>query len=226
MYLCLDLSLKRTGYAIFKDSGKLLHANNIIPPKVDNFLKLHYVVKNIEKLFVFKHKQEKITHLIIEDLFLGVVGVKGLVLLARLSGGVINSWLNIQSTLPLLLTASATRKDIGIKGTSHKAIIQLYVLKNFTQCNIEQYQNSVNSSTSELTTILENLKLINHVTKETTKTEKIKIKKELSKQKKKARAKFKRQMDKISLLIEATTNYGEDVCDAIILGCAYQKIKY
>ena len=191
MYLCLDLSLSCTGYAKFTDDGKLISKGRIIPAKdIDNLFKMHYIVKNVRPKF----KQMK--QIIIEDVYYGK-NFKSVMLLARLSGAIIYSWINYKYKVPVLYNASHARKLVGeVKGNAHKAEIQIYVLRKYNflpEKAIIKYQEKVD----EL--------------KETYKNKKI------------TKGKFKYQMNKLSKLIDTNTGIGEDQADAIILGLAYQK---
>ena len=187
-YLCLDLSLKCSGWAKFTKDGKLVKKGKISPdPKIDNCTKIHYIVNKIDFT--------GIDEVIIEDVYYGK-NFKSVMLLARLSGAAIYAWVDNKYKVPIFYNASRARGLAGINGHSHKAEVQVFVLEKYkfaTKPKIKKYQ-----------------KLIDDL-KEEYKDKKIK------------RGSFKYKMNKISELILKETGYGENICDAIILGLAYQE---
>ena len=189
-YLCLDLSLKCSGYAIFNSSGSLLKKGKITPdPKIDNCSKIHYIVNKIDFT--------GIDEVIIEDVYYGK-NFKSVMWLARLSGAAIYAWVDNKYKVPIFYNASRARSLAGINGHSHKAEVQIFVLDKYkfvTKPKIKKYQK-----------LIDNLK-------------------EEYKKKKIKKGSFKYKMNKISQLILKETTYGENICDAIILGLAYQEEK-
>ncbi len=200
--LTLDLSTKCTGFAIFTKDGKLLKRGQISPDKdINIYFKIRYIVDQIKNLYT------GIDELVIEDLYYGV-NVQSLLLLARLSGAVVDSWISHKFKLPTFYTASHARKLVGIKGNSHKAEIQLYVINKYKYAPkkaIEEYGCMINQ--------VKNLMFVEKSKKLKTEVEK--------NERKKILAKYKRQLGKISTLIEEETGVGEDQSDALILGLAF-----
>ena len=136
-----------------------------------------------------------IDEVIIEDVYYGK-NFKSVMWLARLSGGVITGWVGHKYKVPIFYSASRARSLAGINGHSHKAEVQIFVLGKYKfapKSKIKKYQKMVD----EL--------------KEDYKNKKIK------------RGSFKYKMNKVSELIMKETGYGENVCDAIILGLAYRE---
>jgi len=190
MYLCLDLSLKCSGWAKFTKNGRLAKKGKISPdPKIDNCSKIHYIVNKIDFI--------GIDEVIIEDVYYGK-NFKSVMWLARLSGAALYAWVGQKYKVPIFYNASRARSLAGINGHSHKAEVQIFVLDKYkftSKTKIEKYQKMVD----EL--------------KEEYKNKKIK------------RGSFKYKLNKISELILKETGYGENICDAIILGLAYQEDK-
>lgn len=142
-YLCLDLSLKSTGWSKFSDNGRLLNKGRIIPSKeIDNFYKIVYIIKSIEDKF------KEVSQLIIEDVYYGI-NFKSIALLLRLSGAVIYSWVNFKYKLPILYGASHARGLTGeVRGNAQKAEIQVYVLKKYSKVSsrlIRKYEGKIDS---------------------------------------------------------------------------------
>ena len=190
MYLCLDLSLKCSGWAKFNKNGRLMKKGRISPdPKIDNCSKIHYIVSQIDFT--------GIDEVIIEDVYYGK-NFKSVMWLARLSGGAIVEWVGLKYKVPIFYNASRARGLAGINGHSHKAEVQIFVLDKYkftTKPKIKKYQKMIDELKEEY------------------------------KEKKIKRGSFKYKMNKVSELILKETSYGENVCDAIILGLAYQEDK-
>ena len=200
MILALDLSCHRTGWAEMNNDGKLIQYGQITPnDKIHNFLKIKYVVNDL-----VPHMMDA-DAIVIEGIFLNTfAGNKSNVtvfeLLARLSGAVINKWLELKTIIPILYNASAARTLVGVKSSSQKADVQLWVIRKFNllenlphACEIDltNYDHLIEAAYGEL------------------KAEEIK------------RPAFKARMEKISKMIEEETFVGEDLADAILLGQAY-----
>jgi len=186
--LTLDLSTKCTGWARFSKDGKLMKRGQITPASdIDIYQKIQYITDQIKGLFDITDT------LIVEGLYYGK-NVQSLLVLARLSGAVIYSWMSYKFKLPIIYTASHARKLAGLKGTSHKAEIQTYIIKKYKYAPtsaIEDYEKD----------ILE--------IQEALKTKTIQ------------RSAFKYRMNKLSKRIDEETGIGEDQADAIVLGLAY-----
>jgi hypothetical protein len=198
MILSLDLFTARTGWAKFKDNGDLNGYGQITPnEKHHNFLKIKYTVQDLVPEML------DCDALVVEGIFLntftgGFHNVTGFELLARLSGAVINKWLEIKGKIPVLYKAVEARKLVGVKGNVQKAEIQLWAIRNFNL--LENHPNPPDLSIYD--------HLIEAVYGELNANE---IK----------RPAFKSRMDKISKLIEDDTFVGEDCADALLLGRAY-----
>ncbi len=189
-YLTLDLSSKCSGWAKFSNDGKLVDKGKFSPDKnIANFFKIHYLVEQIKTLF------DDVETLIIEDLFFGK-NFKSIKYLARLSGAVINSWVNLKYSEPILYNASHARAQVeGLKGNFHKAQIQIFVIEKYkfaTKPQIKKYKERLEELKEQYD------------------------KKELK------RGQYKYRLDKLSVLIDEETNIGEDLSDAIVLGLAYK----
>ena len=137
MYLCLDLSLKSTGYSIFTKDGKLLKKGKIVPTSdINNSLKIHFIVNKIKSLFL------NVEDLIIEDVYYGK-NFNSVMWLSRLSGGVIFAWVDGKYKKPKFYKATQARFLAGISGNSHKAEVQIFVLSKYrytTLTNIKKYK--------------------------------------------------------------------------------------
>lgn len=193
--LALDLSTQNCGFAEFSNDGALLNFGNIIPDqKLHLFQKIKYVTDQLEELI----KRNDVV--VIEDIYLAVFNgfrnVVGFVALARLSGAVINAWIQKHDILPVLYKATEARKLVKIKGTCQKCEVQIWVIKNFrvVQNNIEKelddWDAMIEACYAELGT--------KEVSRET----------------------FKKRMEKISKMIEEVTGIDENQADAILLGKA------
>lgn len=202
MILSLDLSTHRSGWAKFTREGQLIEYGQVTPDdKLHNFLKIKYTVDQLLPHMLESHS------LVVEGIFLntftgGFHNVTGFELLARLSGAVINEYIQNHNVIPLLYKATEARKLVGIKGTAQKAEIQLWVIRTFNllencphACEIDltDYDALIDAAYAELNSGV--------------------IK----------RPAFKSRMDKISHLIEEETFIGEDCADSIVLGLAYVK---
>lgn len=190
MYLCLDLSLKCSGWAKFNKNGKLMKKGRIIPSKgLDNCSKIHYITVKVRDLF------PSIDALIIEDLYYGknFMSIKWL---ARLSGAVLSEWVDYTYKVPKFYMASTARKLAGINARSQKAEIQVFILDKYkfaSKTKIKSYQTKID----ELKKLLGNKDI--------------------------KRSVFKYRMGKLSNVILEETGYGENICDALVLGLAYQE---
>jgi len=146
MILCLDLSLKITGWAKFSKDGKLIAKGRITPDEgLDNCFKLHYTVERVKDLF------DKVEELIIEDIFFGK-NFKSVKLLAQLAGGCIYAWVNYKYKIPVFYNAAQARALAGVHGHSHKSEIQCFVIDRygFAEPNqIEIYQKEIEALKKE-----------------------------------------------------------------------------
>ena len=125
MYLCLDLSLKCTGWAIFYEDGVIESWGRIVPPSnLSNPFKIHFIATRLKQKFF------NVSNLIIEDLYLGY-NFRGIKELARLAGAVENLWVEFSYKEPVFYMASTARKTIGISGRAHKSEVQLFVINNY-----------------------------------------------------------------------------------------------
>lgn len=186
--LTLDLSTKNTGFAKFTKDGKLIKRGQITPATdIDIYHKIQYVTDEVKSLYF------NIDTLVIEGLYYGK-NVQSLLVLARLSGAVIYSWMSYKFKLPVIYTASHARKLVGLKGTAHKAEIQVYI--------INKYKYAPKSAIVEYTEIIEEIKLA-------LKNKEIK------------RSAYKYRLGKLNKTIEIETGIGEDQADAIVLGLGY-----
>lgn len=204
MILALDLSLTRTGFAQFSNEGKLLNYGQITPDeKLHNFLKIKYIVDELAPLF------SESDNLTVEGIFLntfagGFHNVTGFEILARLSGAVINSYLQKHTYIPVIYKATEARKLVGVKGSVQKAEVQLWAIRKFILGTKEIVIGGVEGIQN-----LEDFDALIDATYAELHSEQIK------------RPAFKSRMDKISSLIEETTGIGEDCADALLLGEAH-----
>lgn len=186
--LCLDLSTKCTGWTKFTKDGKLKKRGQITPAKdIDIYHKIQYVTDQIKSLY------SNVDTVVIEGLYYGK-NVQSLLVLARLSGAVIYSWMSYKFKLPIIYTASHARKLAGIKGNSHKAEIQVYVIKKYKYAPkkvIEEYEEVI----AETQLALKNKKI--------------------------KRSAYKYRLTKLSKRIDEETGISEDQADAVILGLAF-----
>lgn len=194
--ISLDLSTACTGWASYSSSGELLNYGRIVPDdKLHNFEKIKFIVDSLRAGLL----EEK--DLVIEGIFLntftgGFHNVTGFELLARLSGAVINCWLQNHDRIPVIYKATEARKLVGVKSSAQKAEIQIWVIKNFAvgtpgPDDLDDFDALIDATYAEL-----NSKEITRPT-------------------------FKTRMAKISRMIEEATGIGEDQADAILLGRAY-----
>jgi len=189
-FLGLDLSLKSTGYAKFTIDGKLMEKGVIAPDKeLDNYFKINYITRRIEELL------ENVEEVAIEDLYLGknFAGIRNL---ARLSGAVINTWVNRKYKLPYIYMASHARKLVGVKGNAQKIEIQLWVAEKYKFCK----PNIITDYLKEIDTL------------------------KLQKSEKQLKStKYKYRMIKLSNQFEKDTGLGNDMADAILIGLAFKE---
>lgn len=215
MILALDLSTACTGWSKFTTEGRLITYGRIVPDdKLHSYYKIKYVVEQLQPLLL------EAENLVVEGIFLntwfGQKGqqthnVTGFELLARLSGAVINSYLQNHEGLPTLYKAVEARKLVGVKGSCQKAEVQVWSIRTFrlgmdvpksslglqaiTDDQLDDYEHMIDAYYAEyaMGCISKNV--------------------------------FKSRMDSISHLIEEETGIGEDVADAVLLGLAYVKGK-
>lgn len=194
MNIALDLSTARCGVVEFEDDGTILKTFCITPnDKLHPFLKIKYIVDELRSHLITAN------NCIIEGIFLAVFAkgksqVVGFETLARLSGAVINEWLQTHSNIPLVLKATEARKLAGANGSSQKAEIQIWVAEKFklaTEEQLDEFKGLVEAQKAQLNEDL--------FTKDT----------------------WKQHMGKISSHIEDITGLTEDVADAYILYLAF-----
>ena len=194
MNIALDLSTERCGIVKFNDE-KILERFSISPDyKLHPYLKIKFIVDNLKP-----HLKEA-ENCLIEGIFLntfasGQHGVVGFETLARLSGAVVNQWLETHEVLPTLLKATSARKLAGVKGNSQKAEIQVFVAQKFnlaTEDQLDDFNSMIDAEVVQLGT------------KQFTK------------------ATWKKHMDQISTYIEGEISLGNDEADALILYLAYE----
>ena len=193
MYICLDLSSTCTGWSKFSDDGKLIeHGRITSPPKMEPFHKIKYMVEGLEAIWL------EADNVVIEGVFLGGFAGKNnvtvLTYLARLSGAVIFSWLRNHENLPKIYMAVQARSLAGIKGSSQKAQVQIWVCREYkyaSEDKLDEYESMVESLQGEYNA--------GEIT----------------------RAQFKYRMDKVSDIIDEETTIGEDTADSIVLGVAF-----
>jgi hypothetical protein len=195
--IALDLSITRTGVAKFKDSGELETYFSIAPSdNLKNFHKIQFIVNELKPHFT------NVDQIIVEGIFLGVFGrfpqVTGFELLARLSGAVINEWLNTKEFYPILLKATETRKYVGVKGTCQKAEVQCWVARKFGYATEDQLHTFESMIEAEKAALQEG-----EMTKAT----------------------WKKHMDQICKYIEGEIGLNEDCADAILTGLAFIEAK-
>jgi len=215
MILCLDLSLSSTGYATFHDDFTLVNYGKIVPEAVmltkdTEYARLAWIISYLEDAMGICDT------LVYEDVYHGL-RFSAEKWMLRLSGAVINEWQRVGSDKePVCYMASEARKLVGLKGNSQKAEIQIWVLDKVKKYNTRKYKIKVedlflqkaqcfNLFKSELKDKYKSLRALNTAAR------------------KKANSKYKYQMNKLSKLIEKETGFGEDLCDAILLGYAHQK---
>jgi len=195
--IALDLSTFRTGVAIFEDN-KLIERFSITPDdKLPILIKIKFIVD------MLRPYMKQASDCCIEDIFLntfagGSQNVAGFALLARLSGAVINEWLNEHDILPVLYKATEARKLAGIKGTVQKAEVQTFIAEKFGFATEEQLHTFKSLIESEKAAFQE---------AEFTK------------------ATWKKHMGQISAYIAGEIELDEDQADAILLSCAFLEAK-
>jgi hypothetical protein len=192
--IALDLSTVRTGVCIFSETGDIIKRFSIsTDEKLSNFHKIKFIVDQLHPYF------REVDDIIIEDIFLntfatGAQNVTGYCLLARLSGAVINAWLNMHDNVPVLFKATEARKLAGIKGTCQKAEVQVFICEKFkiaTEEQIDVFKSMIEAEAGSL------------------------AEEEFTK------ATWKKHMQQISTYIDGETELGEDESDAILLSVAY-----
>lgn len=195
--LALDLSTKRTGVSIFID-GKFHRRYSITPnEKDDNFHKIKMIVDSL------REDIKSADDCTIEDIFLAIYSgftsnVGGFALLARLSGAVINEWLNHHTKIPVLYKATEARKLAGIKGTCQKCEVQIFIaqyLNIISQEQLDTFQGMIEAENGSLHA--------EEITKVT----------------------WKKHMDIISKYIEDQIELSEDEADAVLLGLSFFEAK-
>ena len=210
MILALDLSTACTGWAKYTPSGELLDFGRIVPDdKLHRFEKIKFIVDKLVPLML------EAKSLTVEGIFLntfakGAQNVTGFELLARLSGAVINTYLQNHAILPVLYKATEARKLVGVKGSAQKAEVQVWAIRTFRIGMDAPVCRSLDlkSTTDEELDNWENLIDAEYASLNA---------------KEMVRETFKKHMGAISKTIEDETGIGEDVADAILLGLAYVK---
>jgi len=204
MILAIDLSLKSTGYAKFSTAGKFIEKGQIVPEKdLDSLFKINLINNRLIKLM------EESDELVIEDLFFGK-NFSGIRELARLSGAVINSWIDKKEKLPHIYMASTARKLVGIKGNSQKIEIQVWVANKYKFCNEETLELYESHILELRTMLLAETSVVSNLPQAIQKSEV-----------KKARGRYKRNMMKLSTKFEKEAGVGNDFADAIVLALAF-----
>lgn len=198
-YLCLDLSITSTGYSIFEDLnlkkyGKICPAHNL-----SLFERSFIISTKLSKLFISMDK------LIIEDIYLGITGVKNLISLSRLAGGIVYAWKLVKNNDPLFFKACSVRKLVGLKGNCQKVDVQLFILEHYHLSSLKVLSEfkKMRDFMYEDKVLTKNIN--NHI------------------EKKKLLAKIKYQFGKLSKTVEKKTGFGNDICDSILLGLGYSK---
>jgi len=190
----LDLSTKCTGYSLFDLDGNLIEFKKIKPKTTYDVLeRINYI--SWEILDILKPLKDSVKKIIIENIFLayfrGKNQVQGFANLGRLSGAVmfaIGVALNANFTdLVELRLASVARPLVGLKGNCQKAEVQCFILKQFTDIDVSNYEALIEAVQAK-----KQVKDITHKV-------------------------YKDRMLKISKLIEQETDFGEDISDAILL---------
>ena len=196
--IALDLSCHRCGVSIFDENEIVIERFSITPDNaLPNFLKIKFIVDTLRSKF------KEVDDCIVEDIFLAIYpgcasNVGGFALLARLSGAVINEWLNIHDKIPVLFKATEARKLAGIKGNCQKAEVQCFIARRFNLATEEQLD------TFESMIEAENAQLIEgEFTKAT----------------------WKKHMQQISTYIEGEIELGEDESDSLLLGISWFRAK-
>ncbi|KKL54588.1 hypothetical protein LCGC14_2263890, partial [marine sediment metagenome] len=193
--------------------GKLIKKDRIIPDiDISPLMKIHFITSKIKDLF------NGVEEVIIEDVYYGK-NFQSSALLLRLSGAVIDKWIEYKYKLPHLMTASHARAAAGINGHSHKAEVQAYVIDKYGVADpmkIDMYNAEINKLRKEfdVTELSSKIRKIKTQTKE---------KRDLIAERKKLNDRRKRRMNKLSIIIGEETKIGEDIADSIILGLAYLK---
>ena len=109
-----------------------------------------------------------------------------------------NEWLNTHDKYPVLLKATETRKLVGVKTTSHKAEIQVWVAEKYGYATADQLD------TFKCMIEAENGAL---------------LKKDFTK------ATWKKHMAQVSTYIEGECELDEDCADAILTGVSFFKAR-
>ena len=195
--ISLDLSTARTGVSIFANEIMVERFSITPDAKLPNFAKIKFIVDSL------KHKFEEVNDCIIEDIFLntfatGAQNVTGFCLLARLSGAVINEWMNQHGVVPVLFKATEARKLAGIKGTCQKAEVQVFIAEKFkiaTEEQLDTFKGMIDAENGAL------------------------LKEEFTK------ATWKKHMAQISTYIEGECELGEDEADSLLLALSYYEAK-
>lgn len=209
MILALDLSTACTGWSKYTPAGELLQFGRIIPDdKSHRFEKIKYIVNELTPLML------EAKSLVVEGIFLntfakGAQNVTGFELLARLSGAVINSYLQNHAILPVLYKATEARKLVGVKSSCQKAEVQVWAIRKFRLgMDVPSCSLNLKATTEE---DLDNWEAL------------IDAEYASLNAKEMVRETFKKHMSAISKTIEEETGIGEDIADAILLGLAYVK---
>ncbi|HED05654.1 MAG TPA: hypothetical protein ENI61_03090, partial [Ignavibacteria bacterium] len=139
MTLCLDISGKCTGYALFDSNWNLNKYDRITPdPKASPYHRLTQVVEAVLPLMV------NADYLVIEGIFLGrfkgASAVTVFEYLAKIAGAIIYVWVVEKDTLPIIYKAVEARKLVGIKGTCQKAEVQMFILEKYKMVTLERIE--------------------------------------------------------------------------------------
>ena len=208
MILSLDLSLSNCGWALHSKDSKLMDSGSIIPDmKSDPLFRINYLTNKIKELF------PRADILYVENIYYNSYGygsaIDDLFMLARLSGSILNAWIDYKHTIPTLIMATESRKLIGIPSGSTKVQIQMFIagLYNMaTKTQLEKYNVEVLKAQTEFP--VKRLIKPNKIDKKANDSFK---------------RKFKKRMDELSKEFEKEIGLGNDRADAIVVGRAAVK---
>jgi len=209
-YIGIDLSISHTGLSIIDENENILVTHEIV---TDTSKSTWFrIISTIQQLSLFLEDFDGVA---IEDVFLGV-NFKAAKDAIRLSGALMYHCFLRTKKEPLLLMAVSARKLCGIKGTSQKAEVQLFILKKFSlakDSELKDYEFHLYELLTRHQHLLVDLKRL----------KKIKEDESIIRTHCKSINAAKRDITKLSVEIEKKFELSEHVADSLVLSLAIKR---
>lgn len=163
--LGLDIAT-HTGYSVLED-GKLTNYGVIdLPQEMNLFQRLSFFENNLNQI-LNTHNPDYVA---IEDILLGISGVKTLAYLGRLNGVAISCcYKKVQNNIELMMPSEWKANSFdGLNGTSKKIDVQISVCKHFNLIQLDvlnEITKPLNNANIDLSNIQEKIKNLTQDTK-------------------------------------------------------------